>query len=132
MINTSEYYLAKYLDTFIQPNIPISFSVNSTNQFLDSLKHHKFSLEDKIVSFDVVSLFTNVPLSETIQLICDKVYSPCSLRTLPFTQLLFKKMLILACEGIFIYKNKFYKHFDGVAMGSPLGPSLANFFLGHL
>ena len=31
-----------------------------------------------------------------------------------------------------MYKNKFYKQSDGVAMGSPLGPSLANFFLGHL
>ena len=42
------------------------------------------------------------------------------------------RMLALACEGIFMYKNKFYKQSDGVAMGSPLGPSLANFFLGHL
>ena len=41
-------------------------------------------------------------------------------------------MLKLACEGIFMYKNKFYKQSDGVAMGSPLGPSLANFFLGYL
>ena len=31
MINTSEYFLAKYLDTFIQPNIPISYSVNFLN-----------------------------------------------------------------------------------------------------
>ena len=132
MINTSEYYLAKYLDTFIQPNIPISFSVSSTSQFLDTLKHYVFSPNDKIISFDVVSLFTNVPLSETIDLICEKVYSPSSLKTPPFKKLFFKRMLKLACEGIFMYKNKFYKQSDGVAMGSPLGPSLANFFLGYL
>ena len=41
-------------------------------------------------------------------------------------------MLILACEGIFMYKDKYFKQLDGVAMGSPLGPSLANFFLGYL
>ena len=132
MINTSEYYLAKYLDTFIQPNIPISYSVSSTSQFLDTLKHYVFSPSDKIISFDVVSLFTNVPLSETIDLICEKVYSPSSLKTPPFKKLFFKRMLKLACEGIFMYRNKFYKQSDGVAMGSPLGPSLANFFLGYL
>ena len=31
-----------------------------------------------------------------------------------------------------MYNGRLYKHVDGVAMGSPLGPSLANFFLGHL
>ena len=31
-----------------------------------------------------------------------------------------------------MYKDKLFKQTDGVAMGSPLGPSLANFFLGHL
>ena len=31
-----------------------------------------------------------------------------------------------------MYKDTLYKQVDGVAMGSPLGPSLANFFLGHI
>ena len=31
-----------------------------------------------------------------------------------------------------MYMNALYKQVDGVAMGSPLGPSLANFFLGHI
>ena len=43
MSNTSEYELAKYLDTFIQPNIPSSYITNSTDQFLDNLKHYDFS-----------------------------------------------------------------------------------------
>jgi len=33
---------------------------------------------------------------------------------------------------MFIYKDKLYKQIDGVAMGSPLGCCLANFFLRHL
>ena len=31
----------------------------------------------------------------------------------------------------FIFNNILYKQIDGVAMGSPLGPSLANAFLAH-
>ena len=30
-----------------------------------------------------------------------------------------------------MYKDKLYTQIDGVAMGSPLGPTLANFFLAH-
>ena len=38
----------------------------------------------------------------------------------------------MATGGMFIYKDMLFKQTDGVAMGSPLGPSLANFFLGHI
>ena len=93
MIKTSEYCFAKYLDTYIQPNLPISYSVNSTTQFTDCLKTFVFSAESKIISFDVVSFFTNVPLEETINIICKKVYSPQNLKKPPFKQLIFKRML---------------------------------------
>ena len=33
---------------------------------------------------------------------------------------------------IFFCIDRLYREIDGVAMGSPLAPSLANFFLGHL
>ena len=38
----------------------------------------------------------------------------------------------IATGGIFMYKDKLYTQVDGVAMGNPLGPTLANFFLAHL
>ena len=44
----------------------------------------------------------------------------------------FKDLLSLATkEPYFIFNNMLYKQIDGVAMGSPLGPSLANAFLTH-
>ena len=43
---------------------------------------------------------------------------------------LWKKLLgTVSIESSFIFENKFYKQIDGVAMGSPLGPTLANAFL---
>ena len=31
-----------------------------------------------------------------------------------------------------MHRDKFYRQIDGVAMGGPLGPTFANFFLGHI
>ena len=45
---------------------------------------------------------------------------------------IFVKLLRLACEGLFFYKDCLYKQICGVPMGSPLGPTLANFFLAHI
>ena len=34
-------------------------------------------------------------------------------------------------ESFFIFDGKFYEQCDGIAMGSPLGPTLANVFMCH-
>ena len=34
-------------------------------------------------------------------------------------------------ESFFIFDQKYYKQYDGVAMGSPLGSTLANVFVCH-
>ena len=106
--------------------------LNSTHQFLDSLKSHDFNPTDKLVSFDVVSLFTNVPLNETINVIAQYVYSENSRCTPPFSKAVFVKLLQIATGGTFCHNDKLYKQVDGVAMGNPLGPTLANFFLAHI
>ena len=129
MINTAEYHLAKYLDKLIKPQIPSKFMLNSTSDFLTKLKDFFFKPSDILVSFDVVSLFTNVPLNLTINLIADHLYQSNSKP--PFDKCVFKKLMTIATSGIFMYKGKFYRQIDGVTMGSPLGPTLANFCLAY-
>ena len=132
MVGTAEYKLAKFLDTFIKPNINVDFTVDSTGAFVKKLEDFQFKRGDYSVSFDVSSLFTNVPLDETIQLIAEKVYSVESKIIPSFPKKVFIKLMKFATGGMFLYNDKIFKQVDGVAMGSPLGPSLANFFLGHL
>ena len=49
-----------------------------------------------------------------------------------FTKSELKQLLCLATkESYFIFNGLLYKQIDGVAMGSPLGPSLANAFLSY-
>ena len=78
-------------------------------------------------SFDVRSLFTNVPLSETVQICLDKLYALPNPPALPRPAL--NKLLEFATKSHFIFDGQYYDQIDGVTMGSPLGPILANIFM---
>ena len=76
------------------------------------------------------SLFTNVPLEEVIE-ICVNTLFKLSKPTI--SRINFKKLLKLATSGVKFSFNSFsYSQQDGKAMGSPLGPSLANIFMCYI
>ena len=66
MINTPEHNLAKWLDSLIKPYIPDRYSLPSTSSFIDRIKELKPNNDAKLVSFDVTSLFANVPVDLVI------------------------------------------------------------------
>ena len=81
-------------------------------------------------SFDVVSLFTNVPIDEAIQICLDTLYRS-DIKQPKISEELLKKLLYNATRDVeFSFNDSMFRQVDGVAMGSPLGPVLANIFLG--
>jgi len=81
-----------------------------------------------LVSYDVVSLFTNVPLQQAIDIATEAL--PMTSR---YSKDIFKQLLALACHNtVFGYEEKLSMQKDGVAMGSPLAPLLANIYLSSL
>ena len=87
-----------------------------------------------MASFDIKSLFTNIPLTETLNLCVQNLYRNQT-HVNNLTKSSFYKLLkITMFESLFIFDGKFYEQYDGIAMGSPLAPTLAAFvlFLKHL
>ena len=83
----------------------------------------------RYVSFDVESLFTNVPLKKTIDIILKRIFNDKLIST-NLKKRSLKKLILDACtKTSFIFNNKFYEQRDGVSMGSPLGPVLANILM---
>ena len=48
-----------------------------------------------------------------------------------FDKASFIRLMEIATSGLFMYQGRYYQQTDGVTMGSPLGPTLANFCLAH-
>ena len=91
-----------------------------------------FNCDYKCVTFDAVSLFTKVPLRKTVNVILKRVYQDRLIKT-NLKKRSLKKLLIDACtKTSFISNNKIYEQKDGVSMGSPLGPVLANIIITEL
>ena len=94
-------------------------------------KDSSFDCVDYMTSFDIESLFTNIPLEETTNICVDKLFEN-NTKVNNFTKESFRFLLELATlDSFFIFDGKYYKLKDGVAVGSPLGPTLANVFLCH-
>ena len=122
------YNIAKYLTQVLSPLIPTNHCAKDSFSFVEDLK--QVSLNDKfLVSYDVVSLFTNIPLKETIDLAVNLIKSKDSRVKMSHAQL--RKLFMFATSQThFVYNDQYYDQIDGVAMGSPLGPVLANLFMG--
>jgi hypothetical protein len=82
-----------------------------------------------MASFDVTSLFTNIPVDETIEIIPNHIFASC-IYFEGFNRSQFIKLLSLSVKNChFIFNGQIYQQIDGVAMGSPLGPLFANIFM---
>jgi hypothetical protein len=128
-IGTYNYNLAKHLSHLLSPHIPKQFCTLDSFSFVEELK--QINVKNKfVVSYDVESLFTNIPLNEAINIATDLFFKDkvCSKH---FSKTQFKKLLQISTSGShFLFNGKYYDQTDGVAMGSPLAPILANIFIG--
>ena len=101
-----------------------------TFSFVKGLLNLPFNTNNVIMaSFDIESLFTNIPVDQMIDIIVNKCFCNASrfhgLTLQQFTNLL--TTTVKNCH--FLFEGKLYHQKDGVAMGSPLGPLFANIFL---
>ena len=131
-IPTPTYNLAKSLNKIISPYIPNQYTLKSSNDFIDLLQTNDNN--GLVASLDVSSLFTNVPIDRTIEIILQQTFKHPSLQPPKIPQYILKHLLELCTkEAPFrCPQGKLYLQTDGVAMGSPLGPTFANFYMGSI
>ena len=133
MVGSAQHELVRWLAEVVQPVLARYSSNVIKDSFGFCADLREFGHVDKdafMCSFDVVSLFTNVPIDETVGICLHTLYRS-DLKPPKIKEDLLKKLLMKATRDVeFSFNDKMFKQIDGVAMGSPLGPVLANIFLG--
>ena len=131
-IGTATYEISKYLASLLQPIAKSEFTIDSTKDFVQKIKSKKIQQDFEMISFDVASLFTSVPLDFTIELILKKVYNEKLITTKLKREELKTLLELCTKEMHFSFDGNIYRQVNGVTMGSPLGPVIANIFMVEL
>ena len=126
-INTPVYKLAKYLVPILSPLTVNDYTVKDS--FIFAKEVISFDHNLSMASLDVESLFTNISVDEAIKNAVDDLFSSNMYRGKLSKSELYCLLKLATPESSFIFDNILYKQIVGVAMGSPLGHTLANAFL---
>ena len=127
-IGTFNYNLARFLCDLLSPLVPNDYSCKDTFSFVSQIKNTNLS-KKFLFSYDVTSLFTNIPLQEIIDIAINLIFNHNPNLDITKKELQ-KRFLFTTSQTHFIFNSKFYNQIDGVAKSSPLAPVLANIFMG--
>jgi hypothetical protein len=89
--------------------------------------------DKKMISFDIISLFTKVPVTRCLNWIEKFLIDNENVLNLPIPANIFVELLKNCLSfNFFKFENNFYKQKEGLSMGNPLSPVLSILFMEFL
>lgn len=132
-INSVTYNISKYLANILSQAFEneTTYNIKDTFSFVNQVNGLQLQDNYVLISLDVVSLFTNIPLPLILKIIEQKWHN-----IEKFTKLTkgnFLKLINFIFDNTyFSFNNKFYKQIFGTPMGSPISTILTTMVLDHL
>jgi len=124
--------LAVFLQKIISLSLPRSFShIFNSHDLLKKLHNVTLADDEALVSLDVTSLFTNVPIDLALEILDERWVLIQKHTDLPRTEFLRAVKFVLH-STFFRFNNKYYRQTFGAPMGSPLSPIVADLVLQKL
>ena len=125
MTGTVTHALAQYLNKIIQPYINSTYIIRSSDELLVHLSQLHLQLSHQLLSLDVESLFTSVPVEDTISIILQEAYNHPT-QPPPDIQRNHLQELLKICttQTPFNFNGNTFVQSDGVSIGSRWGPHL--------
>ena len=105
--------------------------IQSTGDFVSKVKGLTLQLGECLISYDVTSLFTSVPIDPALNIIKDLLEKDEKLndRTVLSVQNIIELLGFCLHNTYFSFQNKFFEQVEGVAMGSPISLIDANLYM---
>ena len=116
-ISAVSYYLAKHLAKILAPLSKKEYTVQNTKDFVNFIKLQKIPSNHQLISFDIVFLFTNIPIDATIAIIIRRIYEFKEIDT-RITKNKMRELILLCTKNVhFTFNGETFTQVDGVAMG---------------
>ena len=129
---TVTYSTAKELAKILKPLVGMStHHVYNTKDFVDQLKDVRLQQGECIISYDITTLFSSMPIQPVVNIIKDKLAIDKDLwqRTTMSIKHIISLLEFCLRSTCFVFQGQHYKQIEGAAMGSPLSPIVANIFM---
>ena len=134
-VGSATYELSKFLKNILSPLVGITVNtVKNFAEFVELIEKINIRDNESQVSFDVVSLFTSIPLETARAIVLDRLSNDCTLEyrtNLTITELT-EALDICLTSTYFTYNNKYYEQIFGIPMDSSLSPVIANMMMEDL
>ena len=130
-----DYNISRALADLLAPLVgKTKYHVQNVKQLAGETKAVKLEEDDMFVSHDVVSLFTNTPIPQSIEIISNKLKKDKTLkkRTLLTPENIVELLEFVLTTTYFMFRGQIYQQKFGIAMGSPVLPIVANLFMEDL
>jgi len=131
-IDSPLHAIATFLHKIIASNSPVAHSpVSNSFDLVKKLSNMHIDDEFSLISLDVVSLFTNIPIDLALKSVEDRWNYISPNCNIPRHEFLEAIKLILE-STFFSFNNKMYKQKFGTPMGSPLSPVIVDIVMQDL
>ena len=104
--------------------------VKNTKDFIESIQDITLKTDECLVSYDVETLFTLVPIQPALTITKNKLEEDRDLHLRTSMSIQHISWLLEFClkSTYFSFQGRFYQQLEGTAMGSPISPIIANLF----
>ena len=125
------YGVAKELAKILKPLV--GKSPHHIN-FVEQVKQIKLEPGECLSSYNVSALFTSVPIDPALNIIKDLLDKDNTLKERTVMEVSDIILLLEFClkNTYFSFQGEFYEQVEGAAMGSPVSPIVANFYMEYL
>ncbi|XP_062533790.1 uncharacterized protein LOC134202820 [Armigeres subalbatus] len=130
-ITAPTYQTSKFIANILQATFNSKYNIKDSFSFVEYIKSASIPPEHILVSFDVVSLFTNISIDRIIQSIIHR-WKDIKQGTQINLDLFLEMVELCVNNSCFRFRDKYYQQTFGTAMGSPLSPILADYVMEDL
>ena len=131
-VGSATYNLSRFVSNLLKPYAMHTDSyISNTKDFIEKLQDIEIADDEVMVSFDVKALFTSVPTDAAKVVISNLLENDSQLseRTNLTADTIMELVNLCIETTNFQFKGKHYRLLNGLAMGAPASPTIANVYM---